>query len=213
MSANHFNLKLIVAAIFATVMYSLPLAGQQADAQTGAQAAQQTTPLTVTSSVTPAVSDRLNALYDDLATASPRDASDIVREIRLEWRKTGSPAMDLLLKRGRDALERGEYRIAVEHLTALTDHAPDVAEAYHARARAYFRIEQIGPALADLEQALALDPRHFEAAHGLAVVLEALDRPQQAYAAYRLVLSLHPHYDPAAEAVTRLRRQVEGLKL
>lgn len=205
MSAKHFNLKPIVAALFATVMYSLPLAGQEAAAQTGAQAAPPLSAL--------AVSERLGALYDDLATASPRDASGIVREIRLEWRKTGSPAMDLLLKRGRDALERGEYRIAIEHLTALIDHAPDVAEAYHARARAYFRIEQIGPALADLEQALALDPRHFEAAHGLAVVLEALDRPQQAFAAYRLVLSLHPHYDPAAEAVTRLKRQVEGLKL
>ncbi|MFU8882740.1 MAG: tetratricopeptide repeat protein [Rhodobacterales bacterium] len=213
MSAKYFNLKPIVAALFAIVMYSLPLAGQQAAAQTVAQSSEQASEQSSERAAPLSVSERLGALYDDLATASPREASGIMREIRLEWRKTGSPAMDLLLKRGRDALERGEYRIAIEHLTALTDHAPDVAEAYHARARAYFRIEQIGPALADLEQALALDPRHFEAAHGLAVVLEALDRPQQAFAAYRLVLSLHPHYDPAAEAVTRLKRQVEGLKL
>lgn len=208
MSAKHLNLKPIVAALCATVMYSLPLAGQPI----GQSAHQQPLPLAA-SVLAASVTDRLSELYDDLAASSPGEANSILREIRLEWRKTGSPAMDLLLKRGRDALERGEYRIAIEHLTALTDHAPDVAEAYHARARAYFRIEQIGPALADLEQALALDPRHFEAAHGLAVVLEALDRPQQAFAAYRLVLSLHPHYDPAAEAVTRLKRQVEGLKL
>lgn len=191
MSANRFNLKPIVAALFAIVMYSLPLAGQQAVTAT----------------------DRLAGFYDDLATASQAEARGLEREIRLEWRKTGSPAMDLLLKRGRDALERGDYVVAIEHLTALTDHAPDVAEGYHARALAYFRVEQIGPAMADLERALALDPRHYEAAHGLAVVLEALDRPQQAYAAYRVVLSLHPHYDAAAEAVTRLKSRVEGLKL
>ncbi|MFU8865863.1 MAG: tetratricopeptide repeat protein [Rhodobacterales bacterium] len=191
MSANRFNLKPIVAALFAIVMYSLPLAGQQAAS----------------------VSDRLAGLYEDLATATAAEARGIEREIRLEWRRTGSPAMDLLLKRGRDALERGEYDVAIEHLTALTDHAPDVAEGYHARARAYFRVEQIGPAMADLERALALDPQHYEAAHGLAVVLEALDRPQQAYAAYRVVLSLHPHYDAAAEAVTRLKARVEGLRI
>jgi tetratricopeptide (TPR) repeat protein len=191
MSAIRFNLKPIVAALFAIVMYSLPVVGQ------GAGPA-------------PSVLDQL---YDSLATASPADAKGLEREIRLEWRKTGSPAMDLLLKRGREALERGEFDVAVEHLTALTDHAPDVAEGFHMRARAYFRTEQIGPALADLEQALALDPRHYEAAHGLAVVLEELDRPQQAYQAYRLVLSIHPHYDPAAEAVTRLKTEVEGLKL
>lgn len=191
MSANLFNLKPIVAAMLAIVMYSLPLAAQDGQGE----------------------GSRLAGLYDDLATASPADAGGIVREIKLEWRKTGSPAMDLLLKRGRDALERGEYAVAIEHLTALTDHAPDVAEGYHIRARAYFRAEQVGPALADLEQALILDPHHFEAAHGLAVILEDLDLPEQAYAAYRLVLSIHPHYDPAAEAATRLKTRVEGLKL
>lgn len=191
MSAIRFNLKPIVAAVCAIVTFSLPVLGQGTD-DTRAP---------------------LRGLYDRLASASPAEAKGIEREIRLEWRKTGSPAMDLLLKRGRDALERGEYAAAVEHLTALTDHAPDVAEAFHARARAYFRLDLIGPAIADLEQALALDPQHYEAAHGLAVVLEELDRPQQAYAAYRLVLSIHPHYDPAAEAVTRLKAQVEGLKL
>ena len=191
MSVFLHNLKLVVAAFCAIVMISVPVQGQGVAAPGAA----------------------LDALYDRLVTATEADATGIEREIRLEWSKTGSPAMDLLLKRGRDALERGDFAAAVAHLTALTDHAPDVAEGYHARARAYFRMDQIGPAVADLEQALTLDPRHYEAAHGLAVVLEELGRPQQAYAAYQLVLSIHPHYDPAAEAVTRLKSQVEGLKL
>lgn len=191
MSVIWSNLKPIVAALSAIVMFSLPAVGQSSYLAQG----------------------KLPDLYDSLATASPAEAKGLEREIKLEWRKTGSAAMDLLLKRGREALERGEFDVAVEHLTALTDHAPDVAEGFHMRARAYFRLDQIGPALADLETALALDPRHYEAAHGLAVVLEDLNRPQQAYQAYRLVLSIHPHYDPAAEAVTRLKAGVEGLKL
>lgn len=195
MSVNFFNLKPIVAALFATVMYSLPLAGQDSLPTPDPQP------------------PRLQTLYNDLAEASPAEATGLMREIRLEWRKTGSPAMDLLLKRGRDALERGDHDVAIEHLSALIDHGPDIAEAYHARARAYFSTEQIGFAIADLETALALDAQHFEALHGLAVILESLDRTQQAYEAYRLVLSIHPHYDPAAEAVTRLKRRVEGFTL
>ena len=190
MMANRLKLKPIVAAMIAVVTFSLPsLAGDDA-----ARA-------------------RLNDLYDRLAVAEAEEARGIEREIRLEWRRSGSPAMDLLLKRGREALERGEIDAAIEHLTALTDHAPDFAEGYHARARAWFRAGQVGPAVADLEQALALDPRHFDAAQGLAVVLEELDRPARADAAYRLVLSIHPHYDPAAEAATRLKPRVEGLTL
>lgn len=231
MSAFRFNLKPIVAALGAIVMYSLLVGGQ---APWGGMALAQTAPPAVGSlpepdarpgpetgqganpqvPVTPdSLAARLDALYDQLAQSSAADARGIEREIRLEWRKTGSAAMDLLLQRGRDALERGDFAAAIDHLTALTDHSPDVAEAFHARARAYYQTGLIGPAIADLEQALALDPRHYEAAHGLAVVLEELGRAPQAYAAYRLVLSIHPHYDPAAEAVARLKTQVEGLKL
>jgi tetratricopeptide (TPR) repeat protein len=207
MSAFGFNLKPIVAALVAIVMYSVPVAGQVPAPMPG-QGADPLLPAPQDSTQT-----RLSDLYDSLAQSTAAEARGIEREIRLEWRKTGSAAMDLLLKRGRDALERGDFTAAIEHLTALTDHSPDVAEGFHARARAFFRTDQVGPALADLEQALALDPRHYEAAHGLAVVLEELGRKQQAYAAYKLVLSIHPHYDPAAEAVTRLKTEVEGLKL
>jgi tetratricopeptide (TPR) repeat protein len=207
MSTFGFNLKPIVAALAVTVMYSLPAAGQ-------GTAGLPLSPVNPQVPVQPdSLQSRLSDLYDRLASASPAEARGLEREIRLEWRKTGSPAMDLLLKRGRDALERRDFAAAIDHLTALTDHSPDVAEAFHARARAYYQSGLVGPAVADLEQALALDPRHYEAAHGLAVVLEELGRAPQAYAAYRLVLSIHPHYDPAAEAVTRLKTKVEGLKI
>ena len=48
--------------------------------------------------------------------------SDILRE----WSKSGSPAMDLLLKRGEEALDQGDAVTAIGHLTALVETAPDV---------------------------------------------------------------------------------------
>ena len=100
----------------------------------------------------------MNGLYEQLADPDnphwDRAESDILRE----WSKSGSPTMDLLLKRGREAIEAGDTTAAVEHLTALTDHAPDFAEGWYARAMAYYRAGLYGPSLADLRRVLDLNP-------------------------------------------------------
>ena len=153
-------------------------------------------------------------LLAELQSASEAtEANRVARELQLEWSRSGSAAMDMLLKRGRDALEAREYREAAEHFTALTDHAPGFAEGWHGRAMAFFHLELYGPAVADLERTLALNPDHFEAIKGLAVILERLNRLSDAYAAYEQVLALHPHHEGAMEAVKRLRTSVKGQEL
>jgi len=42
------------------------------------------------------------------------------------------------LARGRDAMDAEAFDRAIEHFTALIDHAPDFAEGYNARTTAYF---------------------------------------------------------------------------
>jgi hypothetical protein len=71
------------------VGYSLPLAAQE----TGAHG--------------------VDALLDRLAEAEPGEAGRLVSEIFVEWSKSGSPAIDLLLKRGQDALETGDLDAAI----------------------------------------------------------------------------------------------------
>lgn len=107
----------------------------------------------------------------------------------------------------------GETDAAIEHLTAALDHAPDFAESYHARAQAYATAGLVGPALADLEQALHLNPAHFDALYGLAVLLEEVGRPKLAYETYVLVLKIYPHYEEAQAARARLHDRVMGRKL
>ena len=153
------------------------------------------------------------SLTDQLQVASPEDAARLEREIRMDWEKSGSPAMDLLLKRGKDALEAGELELAIGHLSALTDHAPDFAEGWHARAMAFYQEEEFGLALHDLEVTLALNPRHFAAIYGRGVVMESLGRDTDAYALYTRVLSLHPHHQDALEGVERLKARVNGTEI
>ena len=150
------------------------------------------------------------ALLAKLAQADPDSAKGLDRQLRALWDKSGSPAMDLLLDRGRAALEDHDLRAAIQHLTALTDHAPDFAEGWHARASAFYEAQLLGPAVADLERALALNPVHYDAIFGLGTILEIIGDETRAYAAYQRVLDLHPHHEEATKAAERLRPGIEG---
>ncbi len=154
------------------------------------------------------------ALLAALAEAgSAAEANRYDRQLKALWSKSGSAAMDLLLKRGRDAMEVEDMRGAIEHLTALTDHAPDFAEGFHARASAYFHADLYGPAMLDLERALTLNPRNYNAIFGLGAILETFGDTQKAMAAYSHALRLHPHHEDATEAVKRLEPKVKGQSL
>lgn len=148
--------------------------------------------------------DREAELLAELRDAPESEAKRLERELDLIWGNSGSPAMNLLLKRGRDALEDEDNASAIEHLSALTDHAPDFAEGWHLRATAFYRAGFYGPAFDDLERALALNPNNFNAIFGLAVMLQEFGNLQRAAEAYDRVLALHPHHERAKEAKARL---------
>ncbi len=153
------------------------------------------------------------ALLEALAQSDPGEAVRLDRELQALWSRSGSAAMDLLLKRGREAQEAGDLRQAIEHLTALTDHAPDFAEGWHARASAYFEAGLYGPALADLEMALRLNPNNYNAIFGLAALLEQFHDPGRAFEAYRRAQAIHPHHEEVTKALERLKPEIEGKSL
>ncbi len=155
----------------------------------------------------------MDMLFEHLKTVPVEEARGIAEQIQDQWLRSGSPAMDLLLRRGMDALEAGEVEAAIEHLTALVDHAPDFAAAYNARAMAYFEAEKIGPALADIQTTLRLNPRHFAALRGLGAIYEITDRPKMALEVYRKVLEINPASASATDAIARLLPLVEGVTL
>ncbi len=155
----------------------------------------------------------LDALFSRLKSANAQDAEGIQQEIWLEWSKSGSDAMDLLLSRGRAAMASGDAGQAVQHLTALVDHAPDFAEGWNARATAYYQLGDFGPAVADIARTLTLNPRHFGALSGLGSIFEELDAPEKAKAAYEAALAINPHAKGAADAIARIDAQTRGQDL
>ena len=183
------NWKSIAAAICLPVMFSLPLTAQTADE-----------------------ADE-SVLLEQLAEADQIESMRIARQLDALWSKSGSASIDLLLKRGKDALQAQDTAAAIEHLTALTDHAPDFAEGWHVRASAYFAADLYGPAMADLERALALNPSNYNALFGLGSILEIFGDKERAYEVYLRVQAIHPHHEQVATALERLESEIRGMSL
>ena len=155
----------------------------------------------------------LDDLFTRLKDADAQAAGRIERDIWNAWSKSGSPAFDLLLQRGRDAMAAGNTQEAIEHFTALIDHAPDFAEGWNARATAYYQAGLFGPSIADIAQTLTLNPRHFGALSGLAAMYEQLGNPDKALVIYKAALAIHPHLAGISEAVKRLETEIGGTDL
>lgn len=152
----------------------------------------------------------LDLLFAELAQpegeAWARAETDILRI----WSRSGSAAMDLLYKRGEAALDAGDTATAIGHLTALTDHAPDFAAGWYLRSVAFYLDGDYGPAIADIEQVLRLEPRHFGALTQLGTMLEELGDKRRALEAFQASLKIHPHQQDAQDAVTRIEQELQG---
>lgn len=156
---------------------------------------------------------RLSDLLAQLADPATEDWETVEDRIIDLWSRSGSRTADLLLQRGRDALEDEDYPAAIEHFTALTDHAPDFAEGWNMRATAFFLIGELGLSVEDIGRALAYNPDHFGALNGLGVVLEQLGRDKDALVAYRAAAALNPHRERLQDAIERLSKAVDGVNI
>ena len=181
-------IKRILAAGLLAVGFSLPAAAQDAE--------------------------RMADLMGQLGAAeTPREAELVIRAIVAQWSKSGSPTVDLLLRRGSDALDAGEHVAAIAHLTAAIDEDPGFAEALYRRATAYYQTGDVGPALDDLRQVLVLNPDHFGALQGFAVIIAELGRKAEALEVFQRVLDMNPQDANVADAVARLARELDGTAL
>lgn len=160
-----------------------------------------------------AEADPLGPLFRQLSEARDEGWRAAESDILRAWSRSGSASMDLLLKRGEEALNAGDFDAAIGHLTALTDHAPDFAAGFQLRAVAYAWRGDFGPAAADLARVLQLEPRHFAALTQLGAMLEEMGDQPRALEAYKASLAIHPHQQDALDAVARLTADLEGTAL
>lgn len=157
--------------------------------------------------------EKLDDLFAQLFYADAVDAPIIEQNLYAELSRSGSDAMDLLLERGRDAIAVGDSRLAIEHMTALVDHAPNFAEGYNGRATAYYIAGLYGPAMADIGTALTLEPRHFGAMSGMALILDELGEYDSALTVLKAIRDIYPLMEGLDERIERLELALSGVAL
>ncbi|MBD8893792.1 tetratricopeptide repeat protein [Labrenzia suaedae] len=153
----------------------------------------------------------LNDLYSQLAEA-PDDtsAARIARRIQITWLESGSATVDLLMSRSAQALKSSDYGLALDLLDVVVTLAPDYAEGWNRRATVYYLQEDFGRSLVDIERTLALEPRHWGALSGLAMIQRRLGEKDRALATFHQILKIHPGLSNARDAVEALEKGSEG---
>ena len=67
--------------------------------------------------------------------------------------------------------------------------------------------------MADIAQTLKREPKHLGALMGMATILEARDKREEALKVYERALSIAPHWRNAQEAADKLKAALAGNEL
>jgi Tfp pilus assembly protein PilF len=137
--------------------------------------------------------EAVRALRGDDAAAATR-AEAALWEL---WGTSGRPEVDRLLRRGIEAMERGDLIAAETIFTDVIRRAPDFAEGWNKRATVRYLGGNHAAAIADCEETLARKPHHFGALSGQGLCHMALGQHHEAAALFRRTLAVHPHLDAA----------------
>ncbi len=154
---------------------------------------------------------RLYGLFAGLrVTGDADEGARLGREIVAIWRQSGRIDVDNLMAQGQRLIEIGTPFYAAEHFRQVTRVAPEFAEAWNKRAHAHFLMGDFDSAIAYLNQALKLEPRHFLALVGLGTIFFGLDDERAALAAFERALAINPHLPGTRKRAEGLRRRLKG---
>lgn len=135
----------------------------------------------------------LDLLFPQLANSSSADEARVIaNKIWQVWLNPTTPELADRMNRITAARTVGSYQNAVEMLSAVIADYPGYAEAWNQRATLYFFLGNYEASLADVEQTLAREPRHFGALSGQAVIYLRLGEDFLARQAILTALKYHP---------------------
>lgn len=137
------------------------------------------------------------------------DAKTIEDKLKLMFRASGSPSVDLLMTRAQ-AVQADDKKAARKLVDAVTAIAPNYAEGWHTRAALEQADGDDTDALVSLQKTVLLNPRHFAALVELADMLEEYGDKAAALKLYRRALDVDPQLDVAQQKVRELTASVEG---
>ncbi len=155
---------------------------------------------------------RLDRMFAELADAQSKDRADrIAGHIMRRMTRSGSDTVDLLMNRAAIAMRRKDYGLALDLLDGVVRLKPEFAEGWNRRATVNFLAGNYGRSIADIEQTLKREPRHWGALVGFSVILVSMEQKAKAVEVMTRALEIHPFLEDTRDRRDRFKLEVDGV--
>lgn len=159
----------------------------------------------------PQTAPLLNNLFAELKMAkNARTALELEQRIWLAWYQSGDPEVDRLMRQARIALGERNMKEAIEVADEVVKRAPNYSEGWNFRATALFIDNRLEASMRDVAKVLTLEPRHFGALSGSALILLRKGKKRAALKAIKHALDIHPYLRGAANIISQAGGEPEG---
>lgn len=153
---------------------------------------------------------RLTGLFDQLKEArEEEEAVGTANEIWKIWFEYRDADVARMLQEAVAAKDAGDLDRALEVVNRVIEIAPDFAEAWNQRAIIYYKVGYFDASLADVEETLKREPRHFGALSGRGMCYLGLRNPDEALSAFEEAIDVHPWLSTARTYADTLRQRIE----
>jgi tetratricopeptide (TPR) repeat protein len=197
---RHFRFSLLILAV--------SLAGLPALAQAPEPPAPAAQP------ASPDGADHLAPLFNALKRErDPDKARGIASQIVSEWSDSKSATVNLLMQWATTAVGEKRNAAALDFLDQVTVLQPGYAEAWNRRAGLHYAMGNPRKSMADINQVLILEPRHFGALAGMAGILAEGGQDEMALKAWERYLVLYPADRDAQDAAAQLSEKLAGNRI
>lgn len=153
----------------------------------------------------------IEKLLDAMKVAPNEQAAGMIEaRLREAWLRAGAPVAALLLNKGTRNMRSSADEEALDDFDAALVIDPDYMEAYNRRAMARSTLGDYRGALADIQEVLRREPRHFGALQTLSRIAEERGDFRGAVLALEKALELAPHLPGGQDRAKALRLRALG---
>ena len=153
---------------------------------------------------------RLDDLFENLGSSSdPNAIRALENQIWEIWFQHSNPDVERLMEMGTRRMNDRQFPEALLIFNQLVENFPAYAEAWNKRATLFFMVGNLEASIADIEETLTLEPRHFGALSGLGLVYLQQGELEQAREAFENLIEVHPYSPNARENLLFVMEQLQ----
>jgi tetratricopeptide (TPR) repeat protein len=161
------------------------------------------------------IANRGASADDGLLHERLRDDSALVRSyaeqaLWLLWSRSGDADTDRAMAEGVELMQAGRHGDAIALFSRVIEQKPQFAEAWNKRATVHYLAGDYRKSLADCDEVLKRNPRHFGALSGLGMVHLALEQLEDARRWFRRALEVNPNMIGVELELLRLEERLKA---